>query len=171
MALPKFTAERVAADFKVCHDRVQLDTRQRVQFIDITELVSERVRRAGIEQGIVNVQTRHTTTGIVLNENEHHLLRDFRELLEAWAPRDSPYHHNDLDARRFQLISPDEQPNGDAHARALLLGASETLNVGSGTVELGTWQRLFFVELDGPRARTLSIQVMGASTEILRMGK
>ena len=162
MALPRFseiTAD--AADFKICHDRVDLRTQKRVQFIDVTELVRERVRRAGILHGIVNVHTRHTTTAVVLNENEHHLLRDFEQRLEAWAPREGPYQHNDLEARRFQLIAPDERPNGDAHARALLLGASETMNVVDGRVELGEWQRLFFVELDGPRTRRLSILALG----------
>jgi len=161
MSLPTFTDERQATDFKMCHDRVQLHTRKRIQFIDVTELVSERVRRAGILHGIVNVQTQHTTTGIVVNENEPHLLRDFEERLEAWAPRELGYRHNDLEARRFQRIAPDESPNGDSHARALLLGASETLNVIAGRIELGEWQRLFFVELDGPRARSVSILAMG----------
>ncbi len=161
MSLPLSTDERQAADFKMCHDRVHLRTRKRVHFIDVTELVSERVRRAGILHGIVNVHTKHTTTGIVINENEPHLLRDFEERLEAWAPTRLGYRHNDLEARRFQTMDPDESPNGDAHARALLLGASETLNVIEGRIELGRWQKVFFVELDGPRLRALSILAMG----------
>lgn len=163
MALPKFTHEQDAAELKIRHDRVHLQTQKRIQFIDITELVRERVRRASIHHGVVNVQTTHTTTGVVLNENEHHLLRDFEDRLETWAPRDATYGHNDLEARRFQLISPDERPNGDSHARALILGASETVNVIESRVELGKWQRLFFVELDGPRPRNVSILAMGAS--------
>ncbi len=162
MRLPQFTHERTEADLKLCHDRVDLVTRQRVQFIDITGLVRERVRRSGVAYGVVNVHTKHTTTAVVLNENEDLLMRDFEDRLESWAPRDDAYRHNDLDARRFQRMAPDEKPNGDAHARALLLGASETLNISEGIVELGEWQRLFLVELDGPRSRTLSILVMGA---------
>ncbi|HSF17935.1 MAG TPA: secondary thiamine-phosphate synthase enzyme YjbQ [Vicinamibacteria bacterium] len=142
------------------HDSVELDTEKRIQFIDLTGLVRERVRASEVVNGMVNVQTKHTTTAIVLNENEHQLLRDFEERLEAWAPRGVSYYHNDLEARRFQLRS-DERPNGDAHARAILLGASETLNVVDGEVQLGPWQRLFLVELDGPRRRSISILVMG----------
>ena len=166
MALPKFPDEQDehdAAELKIRHDRVHLHTQKRIQFIDITELVRERVRRAALHHGIVNVQTNHTTTGVVLNENEHHLLRDFEDRLEAWAPREATYGHNDLDARRFQLISPDERANGDAHARALLLGASETVNVIASRIELGQWQRLFFVELDGPRSRNISILALGTT--------
>jgi secondary thiamine-phosphate synthase enzyme len=163
MGLPKFSEELAATEFKVCHDHVELRTQKRVQFVDVTELVCERARRAGIRHGLVNVYTRHTTTAVVVNENEHHLLRDFEERLEQWAPQEATYRHNDLEARRFQLISPDEKPNGDSHARALLLGASETLNVVNAAIELGEWQRVFFVELDGPRTRKLSILAMGAS--------
>ncbi len=163
MALSIFTDEHESTEFKTCHDRVELRTQQRVQFIDITELVRERVRRAGISHGVVNIQTKHTTTAVVLNENEPLLLKDFEERLEAWAPQEGGYRHNNLEARRFQRISPDEKPNGDAHARALMLGASETMNVIASRVELGEWQRLFFVELDGPRPRTVSILAMGTS--------
>lgn len=161
MALPTFATEKATTDFKLCHDHVELQTRQRVQFIDLTELVLERVRRSGVRHGMVNVQTKHTTTGIVVNENEHHLLRDFEEQLESWAPRDVAYRHNDLEARRFSLIDPEEQPNGDSHARALLLGASETLNIVDGAIDLGRWQRVFLVELDGGRSRTVSLLIMG----------
>ncbi|MGH9320281.1 MAG: secondary thiamine-phosphate synthase enzyme YjbQ [Vicinamibacteria bacterium] len=162
MAYAKFQNEgQPLGDFKICHDRVRLRTQKRVQFIDLSELVRERVRRAEIRSGIVNVHTRHTTTGVVLNENEHHLLRDFEDRLEAWAPREASYRHNDLEARSFQLIPETERPNGDAHARALLLGASETMNVIEGGVDFGEWQRLFLVELDGPRERSVSLMILG----------
>jgi secondary thiamine-phosphate synthase enzyme len=148
-------------ELRLRHDRVALATRKRVQFIDITELVRERVRRSGVDVGLVNVQTKHTTAAIVVNENEHRLLRDFEERLEAWAPREAAYSHNDLDARRFSLLAPDEKPNGDAHARALLLGTSQTLHISDGGLELGRWQKMFLVELDGPRERNLSILILG----------
>jgi secondary thiamine-phosphate synthase enzyme len=152
-------------ELKICHDRIRLRTGKRVQFIDLSELVRERVRRAGIDFGIVNVHTRHTTTAVVLNENEHQLLRDFEERLEHWAPRDGVYRHNDLEARRMQLLSDGERPNGDAHARALLLGATETMNIIEGRVDFGEWQRLFLVELDGPRERALSLVILGSLME------
>ena len=163
MGLPLFKDETTTTWFRTCHDRIDLRSSERVQFVDITELAAERVRRAGIHFGILNLQTRHTTTAIVVNENEPGLIRDFENRLEAWAPRDLPYRHNDLHARRFQRIASDEKPNGDGHARALLLGVSQTLNVIAGELELGEWQRLFMVELDGPRTRTLSILMMGTN--------
>jgi len=163
MGLPCFIDEHSTTGFKACQDRVHLHTEHRVQFIDLTELAWQRVRSAGIGHGILNVQTRHTTTAIVVNENEPGLLRDFEARLEAWAPAELTYWHNDLHARRFQKIAADEKPNGDSHARAFSLGASETLNVVAGRLDLGEWQRLFLVELDGPRERAVSLVAMGTS--------
>jgi secondary thiamine-phosphate synthase enzyme len=131
-----------------------------VQFIDVTELVEERVRRSGVRHGTVTIQTRHTTTGVMVNEHEPLLLEDMARALERLAPRDLRYRHNDL-ADRLDL-PPEESPNGDAHCKALLLRTSETLAILDGQVQRGRWQRVFLVELDGPRARSLAVVVMGA---------
>ncbi len=149
------------AQFRFSNDLVELQTEKRLQFIDLTELVEERVRRSRVTHGILNIHTRHTTTAIVVNENEPFLLEDLEERLDVWAPVADRYRHNDLEARRFQRLAPEERPNGDSHARAFLLGASETLNVVDGKLALGTYQRVFLVELDGPRPRTVSIVVLG----------
>ena len=80
------------------------------------------------------------------------------------APRSAPYRHNDLQARRFQ-VPPDERPNGHSHARALLLGMSVGLNITDGEIHLGEFQRIFLVELDGVRKRSVSILVLGLAVE------
>jgi secondary thiamine-phosphate synthase enzyme len=144
---------------RVCRDFVRLRTEKRLQFVDLTELVEERVRRSGVCEGLVTVQSRHTTAAVLVNENEPLLLQDFEDLLRRWAPADARYRHNDLEARAGAPA--DERPNGHAHARALLLGASVCLNVAEGRLDLGEWQSVFLVELDGPRDRTLSLQVLG----------
>jgi secondary thiamine-phosphate synthase enzyme len=143
----------------VFSDAVELRTEERVQFVDLTELVAERVRRSGIGHGLVCVQTRHTTTAVVVNENEPLLIEDARRMLERLAPRNARYGHNRLHRRRG--AAPNESPNGDSHCRALLLGSSETLAVVGGTLQLGRWQRVFLVELDGPRRRTAHVVVIG----------
>jgi secondary thiamine-phosphate synthase enzyme len=160
MAVSLFVSEQEGATLRACRDLVQIRTEKRVQFVDLTELVKERVRRAGMSEGIVSVQSRHTTASIVVNENEAGLLADLGDLLERWAPRAAPWRHNDLEARA-RAAPPGERPNGHAHAQALLLGTSVCLNVAGGALDLGTWQRVFLVELDGPRPRTVSIQVLG----------
>ena len=147
---------------RVCRDVVRMRTEKPLQFVDLTALIAERVRRSGIRDGTITIQSRHTTAAVVVNENEPLLIEDFEDALEHWAPRGARYRHNDFSARG--TVPPGEKPNGHAHARALLLGASVTLNVAAGEIDLGEWQSVFLVELDGPRCRTLSVQVMGVST-------
>jgi secondary thiamine-phosphate synthase enzyme len=140
-------------------DAVTLRTELPRQFIDVTELVSERVRRSGIVDGLVSVQSRHTTTAVVVNEDEPLLQGDFWALLDRLCPDTVEYGHDDMDRRRDPMA--DERPNGAAHCQALLLGSCQTLNVSGGVLQLGRWQRILLVELDGPRARMLSIAVAG----------
>ena len=161
MSIDLFVSESVGSTFKVCSDLVHLRTKGRFPFIDLTELVKERVRRSGVTHGLVNVHTKHTTTGLFVNENEPMLLEDFEELLEGWAPRSRTYRHNRLHARPD--APPGERPNGHSHARAMLLGMSVSLNITEGELHLGKFQNIFLVELDGARSRSVSILVLGLS--------
>jgi secondary thiamine-phosphate synthase enzyme len=147
----------------VAAERLTVRSRERIELLDITDAVNELVAGSGVGRGLVHVQSRHTTTGVVVNENEPLLLEDFRRLLEAWAPRNGGYRHDELDRRTD--VPPGERPNGDAHVRALLLGGAQTLEVGGGELQLGRWQRLFLVELDGPRQRTLSLVLLGRARD------
>jgi secondary thiamine-phosphate synthase enzyme len=159
VAASLFVSVQEGTAVRVCRDLVHLRTENPLQFVDLTDLVAERVRRSGVAQGMVTVQSRHTTAAILVNENEPLLLQDLADLLERWAPVGGRYRHNDLAARAAP--APDEKPNGHAHARALLLGTSVCLNVANGRIDLGGWQSVFLVELDGPRPRTVSVQVLG----------
>jgi secondary thiamine-phosphate synthase enzyme len=121
--------------------------------------VAERVRRSGVVEGTVVVQSRHTTASVIVQENEPLLLEDLRGLLERWAPASAAYRHDDFAAR--DTPAADERKNGHAHVRALLLGTSVALNVAGGRLDVGEWQSILLVELDGPRPRTVSVQVLG----------
>jgi len=146
-------------DFGVSVGRVHLRTTETFGVFDLTARVEGFLRAAGLEDGWVNVQTRHTTTGICVNENEPLLLTDILALLERLAPRDAGYAHDELHLRPG--LPPDERPNGHAHAKALLLRTAETVNVAAGRLQLGTWQRVLLVELDGPREREVSLLALG----------
>jgi secondary thiamine-phosphate synthase enzyme len=148
------------AAFATFTDDVTLRTEIHRQYIDVTDLVAERVRRSGIRDGIVSVQTRHTTAALVVNEDEPLLLRDFDHLLDRLCPRELTYEHDDLARRRD--VPPEERANGASHCRTLLLGTGQTLHVAQGQLQLGRWQRLLLVELDGPRPRMLSIAIFGS---------
>jgi secondary thiamine-phosphate synthase enzyme len=142
------------------HASIRVTTRHPTEFIDLTDRLERFVADSGVGFGILNVQTLHTTTAVVVNEHEPLLLDDFQALLEAVAPRDRQYRHDDTTARTVNVTDA-ERPNGHSHCRALLLPSSTCLNVTLGRLLLGRWQRVFFVELDGPRERDLSVLVFG----------
>lgn len=143
-----------------CHARIHIATRHPTQFIDLTDRLEGLAADAGLRFGILNVQTLHTTTAVIVNEHEPLLLTDFQALLETAAPGDGRYQHDDPIARTVN-VTDRERPNGHAHCRALLLPSSACLNVTQGRLLLGRWQRVFFVELDGPREREISVLVFG----------
>jgi secondary thiamine-phosphate synthase enzyme len=142
------------------HSRIRVETRHPTEFIDLTDRIDASVSASGIRDGLVNVQTLHTTTAILVNENEPLLLADIAAMLDRVAPQYARYRHDDMAARTVNL-APGERPNGHAHCRALLLGSSASLNLARGRLQLGRWQRVFLVELDGPRSREVSVLVLG----------
>ncbi|MFN8062401.1 MAG: secondary thiamine-phosphate synthase enzyme YjbQ [Vicinamibacterales bacterium] len=145
------------------HAILAIDTPAPVACVDITNLVESAVDRTGLVCGTVNIQTRHTTTGVMINEHEPLLLSDLEAMFERLAPRTSTYLHDDF-ARRAAL-EPDERRNGHAHCRAALLRASECVNVVGARLALGRWQRVFLVELDGPRRREISLLLAGRRSD------
>ena len=165
--------ESLNAVMRAHHVTLQIDTTVGGQFIDITDQIAEIVADSGIGTGWVNIQTQHTTTAVIINEHEPLLLEDMQDLLERFAPQEHAYRHNDFEIRTVNM-QPDEIPNGHSHCRALFLRASETVNVLEGKPNLGRWQRIFFVELDCPRVRNVSVMVMGQSSacfHVLRSNK
>jgi secondary thiamine-phosphate synthase enzyme len=145
-------------DFAVALGRIRVRTREAAGILDVTPNVEGFLSAARIEAGWVNVQTRHTTTGICVNENEPFLLADLLAFLERLAPREAAWRH---DAVHLRAAADDERPNGHAHAKALLLRTAETINVAGGRMLLGRWQRVLLLELDGPREREVSLLAMG----------
>jgi secondary thiamine-phosphate synthase enzyme len=142
------------------HTRLRVETRHPTEFVDLTERIEAGARASGIRDGLVSVHTLHTTTAIVVNEHEPLLLADFTALLARLAPEDAPYRHDDMTSRTVNL-APGERANGHAHCRALLLPSSAVINLVEGRLQIGRWQRIFLVELDGPRLREISLQVIG----------
>jgi len=141
--------------------RLVVTTHQPIQFLDITNEVAELVRAAGVREGVANVFSRHTTAAVCIQEAEPLLLEDLRDFLERNAPAEAHYRHNDFRVRTVHMHD-DESPNGHAHCLQLMLGTSESIPVADGELLLGQWQRIFLVELDGPRAsREVIIHAIG----------
>jgi secondary thiamine-phosphate synthase enzyme len=101
----------------------------------------------------------HTTCALSVNENEERLFDDIRDFFLTIAPPEGSYKHNDLHLRPD--IPPDEPENAHAHLVAMMLGNSETVAVHEGMLVLGRYQSILLLEMDGPRERTLALQVLG----------
>ena len=145
---------------KTLNKTIELQTKEELEFIDITDKIKEFVKESQIKDGLVNIQTPHTTGATVVNENEPLLIEDFKNHLEKSASRSSDYKHNDFSVRTVNMC-PDECANGHAHCRAIHLPVAATLNLIEGEVQLGQWQRIFFVELDRSKKRKFQIQILG----------
>ena len=150
-----------AAGFRVLNRQIALVSDLPTQFIDVTDQIQAVARESGVDNGIAVAFSSHTTAGVAINEAEPLLLEDMKRKLERFASRDDDYQHDDLSIRTVNL-EPNERANGHAHCQRLFIGASESIPIVDGCLQLGRWQRIFFVELDGPRPRHLMIQVMGA---------
>jgi secondary thiamine-phosphate synthase enzyme len=139
---------------------IRIETQHPTQFIDLTDEVTAFVIESRVRTGLVNVQGLHTTTALVVNEHDPLLLSDVTALLERIAPQDGLYRHDNVSLRTSNCVLTD-RPNGHSHCRALLLAPSVSLNIAGGRLQLGTWQRIFLVELDGPRTRSVSVVAIG----------
>ncbi|TML02144.1 MAG: YjbQ family protein [Actinobacteria bacterium] len=133
------------------------------QFVDMTDDVRDLVARADVRNGMALVYSPHTTCAVLINERERGFIEDFGGLMESLVPLKGIYRHDDLDARTENLDDdPHDIPNGHAHCRQALLGsASQAIPIVEGELQLGRWQRVFFLELDRARDRRVLIQVMG----------
>ena len=143
--------------FMVRGETLTVPTEERVELIDVTDRIVELVVASGIRDGIVSLWSMHTTFAIFMNESQKALHADIKRLLETMVARDAGWMHND------PAHSDCDRSNADAHLRAMLLGHSLTLQISGGELVLGQWQRVLVAELDGPRSRTLRVQMMGAS--------
>ena len=139
---------------------IRIETQHPTQFIDLTDEVTALVEASKVQTGLVTIQALHTTTAIVVNEHDPPLLSDMAAMLERIAPQDGFYRHDNVGLRSSNCVLAD-RPNGHSHCRALLLAPSVTLNIAVGRLQLGTWQRIFLVELDGPRTRSVSVVAIG----------
>ncbi|AHF80095.1 secondary thiamine-phosphate synthase enzyme YjbQ [Thermococcus paralvinellae] len=126
---------------------IEIRTNKEFEIIDITPEIQKIVEESKVQEGIAVVFTKHTTTALIVNENETRLLSDIELLLESIAPKGKGYKHDKIDN------------NAHSHLRAILLNPSVTIPVKGRRLELGTWQSILFVELDGPRIRKILVKI------------
>jgi len=138
---------------------LQLETGGSFRCHDISAELQQLVEETGLGDGLLVAAGQHTTTALVVNENEQRLLADIEALFLQLAPADRPWLHNDLHLR--QGIPPDEPRNAHSHLIALMLGNHLSLPVVAGRLGLGRYQSVLLVELDGPRRRQVLVQLHG----------
>lgn len=137
---------------------LEVETRSGIGIYNITQEIEKLLAATGITNGQAVVFSRHTTTALAINENEERLLEDVKVYLRKLAPESGKYLHNDLHLRD---VPPEEPENAHAHLMAMTLSNSEVIPVVESKLALGTWQSVLFFELDGPRKRSVLVQIAG----------
>jgi len=127
-------------------------------FTNITEVIKEEVNKAGIKYGLCIIYSKHTTTTIGLLEDETLLKLDEKDFFERLASSNCLYRHDDIEKRD---VPPEERRNGYSHLRAMLLNPQTTIPIIDGELDLGKWQKIFYIECDlGKEDRTYNILIM-----------
>jgi secondary thiamine-phosphate synthase enzyme len=127
---------------------ISFRTRERTHWVDVTAEVERIIAESGIRTGVCLVASLHTTGGVTINENaDPDVERDFFHKLNRLIPVEDGYRH--------------AEGNSDSHLKSSLVGLSVTAPVARGRFAAGTWQSIYFCEFDGPRARRISVTVMG----------
>jgi secondary thiamine-phosphate synthase enzyme len=127
-----------------------LNTKERYKMVHLTPEIEDIVHQSGIDDGLCFVSPMHITAAIYVNDHEDGLIEDISQWLENIAPRWPGYKHHHTG-----------EDNGDAHLKSLLLHHETTLPITKGRLDLGTWQRIFYAEFDGQRAKRVIVKILG----------
>jgi len=140
---------------KVVRQTLTMLSEKRTQVLDITKQIRDILISADVKEGIILVNALHTTCALFVNEFQGALVEDLTTMLARLVADNAGYRHDD------PRYSDCERGNASAHLRAALLGRSVAVGVSGGELSLGRFQSIIFAELDGPRARSIDVQIMG----------
>lgn len=139
---------------------IEIQTKDLFDIIDLTDEIKSFIKKSKIADGLINIQSLHTTATVFVQENEPLLLKDIKNFLERIVSQKINYNHDDFAQRTVNLCA-DECRNGHSHCKALNLPTSITLNLIDSKLQLGTWQKILFIELDRSRTRRVQVHIMG----------
>ena len=132
-------------------EHLVLNTKRRVEFINLTSDVERILVKSGIQEGLCLVNAMHITASVFINDEEKGLKEDFKEWLEGLAPEDvNKYRHN--------LTG---ENNGYAHLRRTIMGREVVVAVTGGKLDFGPWEQIFYAEFDGQRPKRILVKVIG----------
>ena len=126
------------------------NTRQRQEFIRITDEVQRILDASGVDDGMTLVSAMHITSGVYVNDWEDGLIHDFQVWLEKLAPAGLDYRHHQTG-----------EDNADAHLKRTIMGHQVMLPITKGKLDLGPWEQVFYAEFDGQRRKRVVVKVMG----------
>ncbi len=137
---------------KAFTEHLWFETRDRVEFINITPKVEELVRKSGVKEGMVLVNAMHITASVFINDDERGLHNDFKRFLDQLAPYEptSQWRHNDTG-----------EDNADAHLKRQLFGREVVVAITAGKLDFGPWEQIFYGEFDGKRRKRVLVKVIG----------
>jgi len=135
---------------KTLTEYLWFETKQRQEFIRITDELTGIVRRSGVAEGLVLVSPMHITAAVYVNDWEDGLIQDFQTWLEQLAPAGRDYRHHQTG-----------EDNADAHLKRTLMGHQVVLPITKGTLDLGPWEQVFYAEFDGRRRKRVVVKVIG----------
>ena len=128
------------------------NTKNRIDFINITDDVQQAIDESGIKEGLCLVNAMHITASVFINDNEYGLHNDFRKWLEKLAPHEpvNSYRHNDTG-----------EDNADSHLKRQIMGRETVVAITNGELDFGPWEQIFYGEFDGQRRKRVLIKIIG----------
>ena len=128
------------------------NTKNRIDFINITDDVQQAIDESGIKEGLCLVNAMHITASVLINDNEYGLHNDFRKWLEKLAPHEpvNSYRHNDTG-----------EDNADSHLKRQVMGRETVVAITNGELDFGPWEQIFYGEFDGQRRKRVLIKIIG----------
>ena len=127
-----------------------INTKKRIDFVNITDDVRKAVQESGIKEGLILVNTMHITSSVFINDNEPGLLQDFRTWLEKLAPKNHNYNHHKTG-----------EDNGFAHLWRTIMGREVVISLTDYKLDFGPWESIFYGEFDGQRDKRILIKIIG----------
>ena len=135
---------------KFATDYLWFNTKNKREFVRITDDVEKVVNQSDVKEGLVLVSAMHITAGVWVNDNEPGIIKDIEEMLQNLAPDNVDYRHHRTG-----------EQNGDAHLKSILVHHQVVVPITNGRLDLGPWQQIFYAEFDGRRKKRVVIKVMG----------
>jgi len=131
-------------------EHLWFNTQDRIEFINITDKVQERIGKSGIKEGFVLVNAMHITASVYINDAESGLVNDYQGWLKELVPMDRDYKHN--------LTGED---NAYAHLMRTIMGREVVCAVSNGKLDFGPWEQIYYAEFDGKRKKRVMVKIIG----------